>query len=172
MNKVLMAVMVVGLAGLAGGCASPGGMTYIGPVSYLHAKHSDKAMMMRSTAISSSIPAEKKEPVFKAVAMGAGPNEIATGVGVNVFALTAGEYTGGEVFMQFLSSLLDAGIYAGVGYGASEALSGGGNASGNTSYVITNNGNGNNNNINGGAGTQSNNSASDGAANGDVSVAP
>lgn len=171
MKRLVMAVVAVGVAGLMGGCASPGGMTYIGPVSYLHAKSADKAMMMRSAAVSAKIPAEKKEPVFKAVSLGAGPNEVALGVEVDVFALTSSDYTTGEKVMQFISALVDMVIYGGAAYGVSEAA-GGSSTKSVTTYTILNNGNGNNNNVNGGSGSQQNNSASDGAANGDVSVAP
>lgn len=175
MKKLVMVAVAVGIAGMVSGCASPGGMTYIGPVSYLHAQASDKAMMMRSAATSRSIPAEKREPVFRAVSMGAGPNQIAVGVGVDMFALTEGGYTSGEKWMQFGSALVDALLYGAAGYGAQQALTSNGDSNSpktvNT-YSIVNNGDGNNNNINGGSGNQSNNSASDGAANGDVNVTP
>ena len=166
MKKVLMvgvfAVIVVGLMG----CASPGGMTYVGPISYYHAKSADKAMMMRTVSMSRSIVAEKKEPIFKAVNMGSSPNEIAVGVGIDVGNLISGDYTGSEIAMQLLSSLGDSLIYGGIGYGAYKAVQGNNSETRNTTvYTI----NGDNNNING-SGNQSNNSASNGGANGNLAV--
>lgn len=175
MKRVIAIVVGLGLVILLSGCASPGGMSYIGPVSYMHAKSADKAMMSRSVVLSKAMPAEKKAMAFKAVNMGAGPGEIAVGIGVDVMELTSGNYTTGEKWMQFGSAFVDALLYGAAGYGAQQALTSGGDSNSpktvNT-YSIVNNGDGNNNNINSGSGAQSNNSASDGAANGDVNVTP
>ena len=172
MKNIVMVVVGLAMVVLISGCATEGGMKYIGPISYMHAQSADKTMMKRSVVMSRLIPAEKKDQIFKVVNMGAGPNQVAVGIGVDVCALTEGGYTTGEKWMQFGSAVVDTLLYGAVGYGAQQALTSNDSSTKNVTvnnYNIVNNGSGNNNNINSGAGQQSNNSSSSSGVTGDGS---
>ena len=171
MKKTVALVVGLGMVVMASGCATQGGMTYIGPISYLHAKSCDKAKMARAVAAKAPTVVQR-DALIQAVNMSRGPNEIAAGLSLNVTELFSGDYTTGEVVSQAVAALPDLAIYAAGAYGVKQAVSGGTSTKQVTVYQVTNNGNGNNNNINGGNGNQQNNSASDGAANGDVKVKP
>ena len=149
-----LVVMVLGLfvVMFMSGCASPGGMVYIGPVGYYASKSSDKAMMLRSTA-SSKLTEEKKNLVFRAVNMGTQPGEIALGVGMDVFEFLKGNYTTWEKTKQFGAAVVDSGLYGAAGWGLSSTFDNH-KTYNSTYYIINNRGNGNNNN-NGGSGSQS-----------------
>lgn len=162
-------VVGLGLIVMASGCASPGGMRYIGPISAYTANVSDKNLQKRAVAVNQKLDVQQKAQAFKFINMGADRGEWAPGLSVDVFQLFSGDYTFGEKVVQGLATLGDAGLYTGAGWGVSQLFDRH-DSHQTTSYTINNNGNGNNNNINSGSGNQSNNSASDGAANGDVSV--
>lgn len=98
------------------GCMTGGPV--IGPFSYMAANHNDKVMTKRAIMTSTAIPQEKKAELFKATAMGGDARAYAVGIGVDLMALTDGQYTSGEAFTSLIGAVSDLVLYFGIGKGA------------------------------------------------------
>lgn len=103
------------------GCMTGGPV--IGPFSYMAANSNEKVMLKRGIANSQYIPAEKKAELFKATAMGGDPQTYAAGIGIDLMALTDGQYTAKEAGKSLLGAIGDAMLYGGVAWGAGQVTS-------------------------------------------------
>jgi len=104
--------------GLCSGCTTGGFVT--GPFSKLAVESNRQVMMTRALHASQTIEPTKKQAVIRAMSFGCSPNEVVIGLGVDVLALTGGEYTGKELIKNIGGSLLDGVLYGGIAWGAGQ----------------------------------------------------
>ena len=174
MKKIIGITLPLIVCAMLSGCASPGGAVIVGPTSYWNSTRIDKAKMTRSVAMSQRIAQADKPAVISAVNMAMSPGEIAVGYKVDVLALLSSEYSGGEILSQTLAATLDLAAEAAAGIALYNTMTKDSHDA-NATVQITNNGDGNISTINQGSGSMTSsgsNTAVDGGANGNLSVAP
>ena len=100
------------------GCMTGGPV--IGPFSYLAANSNEKTMVKRAINQSQFIQPAQKSELFKAMAMGGDAQGYAVGVGIDLRALTDGQYTAAEAGKSLLGAIGDGLLYGGLAWGAGQ----------------------------------------------------